>query len=281
MGGNDEESNLVKLTPRQHFIAHRLLAKFTTGKAKFSMIKAIRLMSLDNTSTKYKPNSRVYDKVRSQYLLNHKLSQKISVGCDSDIFNIGQCDVRSLSFHRTVRSRIALNSTLTELNRNFLLACIELYQFGFNGVVSPTTAKYVYTSCISKAEKLGYLVKVEKGYRFTEKLVTCSSSVNPDLISFNKYLKGLTETIKGVSKEVNLYNRKNRNNLICLKGCKDKSSQSKTPILEPFNNWLSLDHPLVHMFYRPITVQQAKSTLERLTIINSEYKNSTIKYTTI
>ena len=37
IGGTDDADNLVKLTPREHFVAHRLLTKCTEGKAKRSM----------------------------------------------------------------------------------------------------------------------------------------------------------------------------------------------------------------------------------------------------
>ncbi|ASU03294.1 MobE homing endonuclease [Pseudoalteromonas phage J2-1] len=44
MGGGDEDNNLVKLTIREHCIAHRLLPKFVSGKFKYKMITAQRFM---------------------------------------------------------------------------------------------------------------------------------------------------------------------------------------------------------------------------------------------
>ena len=41
LGGGDEASNLVKLTAREHYVAHRLLAKFTTGQARYKMLEAV------------------------------------------------------------------------------------------------------------------------------------------------------------------------------------------------------------------------------------------------
>ena len=38
--GNDEQNNLVKLTAREHFIAHWLLTKMTTGQARHKMVFA-------------------------------------------------------------------------------------------------------------------------------------------------------------------------------------------------------------------------------------------------
>ncbi len=63
MGGNDQESNLVYLTPRAHFICHLLLSKMTEGNAKYKMTTAICLMK-HNTSKKLariKITSKIYD----------------------------------------------------------------------------------------------------------------------------------------------------------------------------------------------------------------------------
>ena len=40
LGGTNDSSNIVKLTAKEHFICHRLLTKFTTGKHKLSMDRA-------------------------------------------------------------------------------------------------------------------------------------------------------------------------------------------------------------------------------------------------
>jgi hypothetical protein len=45
MGGSDSEENLVKLTPREHYFAHLLLARFTTGADQIKMAHALRMMS--------------------------------------------------------------------------------------------------------------------------------------------------------------------------------------------------------------------------------------------
>ncbi|CAH9013668.1 putative homing endonuclease [Vibrio phage 277E43-1] len=47
LGGTDENNNLVKLTYREHFLAHRLLPKFVTGIAKGKLHGTIRLMAKD------------------------------------------------------------------------------------------------------------------------------------------------------------------------------------------------------------------------------------------
>lgn len=54
LGGTNEKSNLVLLTPREHFLAHLLLVRFTQGREKARMAYALQLMTANN------PNQRRY-----------------------------------------------------------------------------------------------------------------------------------------------------------------------------------------------------------------------------
>ena len=87
MGGGVGD-NLVLLTAKEHFIAHHLLTKCTTGDAQVSMHRAFWLMSNKMTSPAnkgkrdtYRVTSRVYESARSEYirLLNEDpvMSQRI------------------------------------------------------------------------------------------------------------------------------------------------------------------------------------------------------------
>lgn len=72
-GGLDEDSNLVKLTYAEHFIAHKLLTKFYTGANRLKMLSSMVLMSCHGR-LKYSKhfNSAKYVKVniRSVSLFN-------------------------------------------------------------------------------------------------------------------------------------------------------------------------------------------------------------------
>lgn len=64
MGGSDDQSNLIELSPREHFICHLLLAKCTTGEARTSMVFAAFMMSKvknDRQHRDYLINSRIYE----------------------------------------------------------------------------------------------------------------------------------------------------------------------------------------------------------------------------
>ena len=64
IGGSDEESNLIKLTPREHFFAHLLLSRMFTGDEKIKMTHALGMMSGINRKKKI-INSRQYELARS------------------------------------------------------------------------------------------------------------------------------------------------------------------------------------------------------------------------
>jgi len=70
MGGSNDVSNLVRLTPREHFICHWLLTKFTTGINKRKMIKALSFMRSESTYQKRyttKITARVYENLRKEH----------------------------------------------------------------------------------------------------------------------------------------------------------------------------------------------------------------------
>lgn len=58
LGGDNIKDNLVNLTPREHFICHKLLTKMLTGVAKRKMHMAVRYMK--DANNKNKMTSRQY-----------------------------------------------------------------------------------------------------------------------------------------------------------------------------------------------------------------------------
>jgi len=65
LGGSNDKENLTHLTPREHFLAHRLLAKMTTGRDNIKMVWAIhRMMYAGNRIV----NSHTYEVCRRQFV---------------------------------------------------------------------------------------------------------------------------------------------------------------------------------------------------------------------
>jgi hypothetical protein len=61
-GNPNDITNLVNLTPKEHYIAHRLLTKFLTGEALHKMIYALDIMAKsDKNMSRHMIPSRVYE----------------------------------------------------------------------------------------------------------------------------------------------------------------------------------------------------------------------------
>jgi len=70
MGGSDEKSNLVKLTAREHFIAHTLLVKIYPNNMKLSSALN-KMLQFGNEQHRYLPHSLLYKFARENFSKNH------------------------------------------------------------------------------------------------------------------------------------------------------------------------------------------------------------------
>ena len=64
LGGLNTQDNRILLTAREHFIAHRILAKSTTGSDKMKMALAVHRMSSGHQKSKVRISSRTYQYLR-------------------------------------------------------------------------------------------------------------------------------------------------------------------------------------------------------------------------
>lgn len=67
LGGDNNQQNLVSLTPREHFVCHLLLTKFTESTNKSKMITAAFTMVHRNDE---KINSKLYETLRNEHKKN-------------------------------------------------------------------------------------------------------------------------------------------------------------------------------------------------------------------
>ena len=73
IGGTNEQSNLVKLTAREHYIAHLLLAKIYNTYGMYAAVIYMHTGRFNNR--KFKFNSHLYQKIREEFA--QKMSQKM------------------------------------------------------------------------------------------------------------------------------------------------------------------------------------------------------------
>lgn len=74
LGGTNDDSNLVSLTPREHYICHLLLTRMCEGKAKQKMVYALwAIMNLCNRYQERKViKGRLYESLRQKYIQSQK-----------------------------------------------------------------------------------------------------------------------------------------------------------------------------------------------------------------
>ena len=64
IGGSNSKDNIIALTPREHFIAHRILVKMCKGDDATKMALALHRMATGSHKLKYKISSRTYQYLR-------------------------------------------------------------------------------------------------------------------------------------------------------------------------------------------------------------------------
>ncbi len=74
-GGSDDDSNMVALTAREHFLAHYCLWKFNVGQARSKMAYAFKAMSMGRYM-----NSRLYSDFKKDVKLSKAHKIKIGLG---------------------------------------------------------------------------------------------------------------------------------------------------------------------------------------------------------
>lgn len=269
MGGGDETENLVNLTPRQHFIAHRLLEKMTKGtNHHHKMLKAVYMMSQSGTTTKFTPNSRVYDKVKEQYLSRAKLIQLNVLGGAPTKFNLYHLDYNDLSFHSSLRKAVKVyfnNKKLTDRFVDFVLMCLSLKRCGFTSISKGRGKEgNVFVYEIRKAIELGLLNKAGE-FKLDDFESTLKQGSLRQLPSLKKLTKKLCAQIQGFSKFIADSGINDQiGNLIKVQSVYTKGKKSRMIELQPFNNWLSVDHPLAEYFYTPLDLETAKDVVNKL-----------------
>jgi hypothetical protein len=82
LGGNNTSENLVRLTPREHFICHLLLTKMVESTNKNKMVYALWMMNKGNSNQhRVKVTSKIYSMIKTEYAIavrESKLGKKLS-----------------------------------------------------------------------------------------------------------------------------------------------------------------------------------------------------------
>jgi hypothetical protein len=74
LGGSNDKSNLVNLTPKEHFICHMLLPKMTEGNSKSKMIRAAWMIATmgNKYQNRIKIKSKKYCLLKEEWVKHNK-----------------------------------------------------------------------------------------------------------------------------------------------------------------------------------------------------------------
>lgn len=107
LGGGNENTNLVNLTAREHFICHWLLTKiYSTGEQYWKMVNALRMMKAENPNqARYntKITSRVYANLKYEYSI---LQSERMKGANNPNFGKFWTDEQKLQHSKKIKGRV-------------------------------------------------------------------------------------------------------------------------------------------------------------------------------
>lgn len=121
LGGNNSKDNIVRLTIREHYVAHLLLTKMYDGKSKRKMFFALKCMVNGfGRQERYKPNSRTFELRRKVLHEETKVPKKaISPEVRATNKQIGAAKMRATIANRTSEEneKIKIKNKLAFLKR--------------------------------------------------------------------------------------------------------------------------------------------------------------------
>lgn len=235
MGGSDDENNLVKLTYREHYIAHKLLYRFTEKEDKVSMAYALKLMS----SQKSRITSREYEST-NDYL---KYTNKIVLRKDEGYVYAKY--IKLVETHFTINHEDfdrKLKSSNRRLTALFFI-CKKLIGEGLKGFVSAHRSSW--KRYIVDLENKGFFITFEKEGRkfykfnlnkFNDPVFDIRCSKN---LSVYKLLP--KPTLYGIKRALEKYNKENPSRAVIIE---DTYKEGLYHILPVTSGWIPTDNSL-------------------------------------
>lgn len=166
-GGNNEESNLVKLTYSEHFIAHKLLTKIYRGAPRLKMLNALVLMGCHKNlkySRHFEEAKRLVFNRKAVSLYNFFLEDGINpvmislnFQCKTLRFQKDILDLLKDTSNKKTKSNLEVFSKLVDDLENNVLPFSDYFAVVFTRVKNGETLKRVVKILI----KEGLLGKVD------------------------------------------------------------------------------------------------------------------------
>lgn len=194
LGGSNEPSNIVSVTPREHFLLHKLLVKMTTGLERRKMVNAFCYMAFTrNNKCLSRPiSSRDYEYARSickEGMYTEERNKKISQSRKAKI-------AAGWRQERTEETKIKHRATLAQKKANGIGMSDQQKAAISKGLIGNTNGKNCRVSeahklKVSESNSRKYRIKPPNGNEFIIKnLTSWLKSMNCNTRKVGVYKKG-------------------------------------------------------------------------------------------
>lgn len=174
LGGNNSKENIAKLTPREHFICHWLLWKFTKGISKMKMGHAFGKMRYHNsvnryyTSIGYEIAKKAHSLSASLFHKGKKLSEKEIIRRKENNPNAKKVTINGITYLSKKEAWQKLNTTKRRLYA-FLNGKITFEQMTHKGRYSASEESKKKIGSWSKGKTYEQLLGKEKAELLKQK----------------------------------------------------------------------------------------------------------------
>lgn len=104
MGGSNTKNNLVELTTKEHFVAHKLLVRFTKGESHKKMCFAFRSMChFKRENRTYHISSMDYERLKKDFSENNPWKNADHSGKNNGMFGKKYKQTKENSLNKSIR----------------------------------------------------------------------------------------------------------------------------------------------------------------------------------
>jgi len=169
LGGSNKKDNLVALTPKEHFIIHILLCKFTVGKSRLKMLNALHAMMFFTTKRRgYKTSSRIVANLRIEFQKNNpvfdpEVRRKIGLGNKGKIVSAEERRNMSLA-HMGLRNSLGFKHPKEFGERISRMNKGTKYSLGLKHMHKDGKAYFIKKELVQEYLDKGYKLGMERSY---------------------------------------------------------------------------------------------------------------------
>lgn len=250
-GGGNEKTNMVKLTYREHFLAHKLLTFIYKKGCKDKYMKSVYSLWIICNSKPEVRNSREYENVKQLFRKITVPELRLKRGHPEDVFrtyhkksattNTLQMFLASSKggiYGKSLYKRYFVKRVTPERLKPFLEFCAVVYKMGFNKISLSHDMEGFYSRTIGILQR--EVNHCGSSYTFTEdfKLACDGLDANPSFSVMERVMvKG--KPIAGTRAAISEWNSKHPTKLIFAE------SEGNRVRFCPLNNWDTFDQPFM------------------------------------